>query len=119
MITATPNFVNALCSIKSNNYVNKSIYTLGMYYLENGTKPFYANDLGLSGGSISGLLLQGVIKKTGNTHSYWVEIDDETAKKVTVSEWEIVDSEWFHLYFNRCVSELDKILEPFGMKVLG
>ena len=55
-------------------------------------KPFYASDLGLNGGEISGLSLNHYIKATGNTKTVMVPIDtwhgDRIFKECKVEEWE-------------------------------
>jgi hypothetical protein len=54
-------------------------------------KPFYASDLGLKGGEITGLLYHGFIKPTGNTKKEMIPIDcwsgDDIYREVEVKEW--------------------------------
>ena len=55
-------------------------------------KPFYASDLGLNGGEISGLACNNYIKHTGHTKTVMVQIDtwggDRIYKECKAKEWE-------------------------------
>ena len=63
--------------------------------IAHGTEPFYACDLGLSGGEINGLRLNGYIEPTGNTRPveitfhYWDAFEGriEVTKTVAAKEW--------------------------------
>lgn len=63
--------------------------------IAHGTEPFYACDLGLNGGEINGLNLNGYIEPTGNTRPveitlpYWDVIKGriEIKKTVAAKEW--------------------------------
>ena len=50
-------------------------------------KPFWADDLGLSGGVISGLAAIEVIRPTGKTRDVMIDIGDGLYKKVQAKQW--------------------------------
>lgn len=53
-------------------------------------RDFYAQDYKLDGGIISALAYKGVIEKTGNSKSEFIEVGyDHLYKKVEVYEWRV------------------------------
>ena len=58
-------------------------------------KPFYAVDLGLNGGEINGLQINGLIEPTGNTKEVELVLktwsDKKFVKTVQVKEWRCVN----------------------------
>lgn len=67
-------------------------------------KPFYAVDLGLNGGQINGLRINGLIEPTGNTREVDLVLDtwgngEKLIKTVKIKEW-------------RCVNE-KKMMSPY------
>lgn len=83
-------------------------------------KPFYASDLGLSGGEINGLSYNHYIKPTGRTKTVMVQIDtwgnDRIYKECEVKEWQYSDkenvwrSEILRKYSIQAVQEAKEIL---------
>ena len=63
--------------------------------IAHGNEPFYASDLGMNGGEINGLRLNGYIAPTGNIRSVEITFQcwdpfkacGEVKKTVTVKEW--------------------------------
>lgn len=86
---------------------------------------FYASDLGLSGGTISGLQCNGVIEKTGRTKKYFVNVYDNHFIEAEVYEWRVrntdSDSKWRKEYDKREFTNfVNSILETAEMlKSLG
>lgn len=84
-------------------------------------KPFYASDLGLNGGEINGLRVNGYIKPTGNTRKVMVPIDvwggDRIFKECEIKEWIWCrsDREWERAWQNevliQAVREAKELLE--------
>ena len=61
-----------------------------MITILNHGRDFYAHDYKLDGGIISALARKGMIEKTGNSKSEFVEVGyDEMYKKVEVYEWRV------------------------------
>ena len=57
--------------------------------IKNG-RDFYAHDYELDGGTISALAYKGVIEKTGNSKSEFIEVGyDHLYKKIEVYEWRV------------------------------
>lgn len=52
---------------------------------------FYASDLGLKGGTIQGLFWDGLIERTGNKKTYFVEIRQNVFRKCEALEWRIIN----------------------------
>lgn len=71
-------------------------------------KPFYAEDLGLNGGQINGLRINGLIEPTGNTKEVDLVLDTwsdgKLIKTVKVKEW-------------RCVNEKE-MMSPYHLNLL-
>lgn len=72
-------------------------------------KPFYAEDLGLNGGQINGLRINGLIEPTGNTKEVDLVLDawsdgKELIKTVKIKEW-------------RCVNEKE-MMSPYRLNLL-
>lgn len=92
--------------------------------LGEGTK-FYASDLGLAGGTISGLNINGYIKKTGNTKICMVNIYDNHYIKAEIFEWEVCGEEdtnslWKEYKDKEFERMAEKILAAAeALKVLG
>lgn len=73
------------------DFPNNKVIVNYFRILASGKKTFYASDLGLNGGQINGLSYWNFIKKTGNTKEEWIDVDENTRKRVCVYEWEIID----------------------------
>lgn len=58
--------------------------------LDEGTR-FYASEFNLAGGTISGLVYSGYIRKTGNSKKYMVNVYDNHYIEAEVFEWEVHD----------------------------
>lgn len=71
-------------------------------------KPFYAEDLGLNGGQINGLRINGLIEPTGNTKEVELVLktwsDEKFVKTVKVKEW-------------KCVNEKE-MMSPYRLNLL-
>lgn len=72
-------------------------------------KPFYAEDLGLNGGQINGLRINGLIEPTGNTREVDLVLDtwgdgEKLIKTVKIKEW-------------RCVNEKE-MMSPYRLDLL-
>lgn len=70
--------------------------------------PFYAVDLGLNGGEINGLRINGLIEPTGNTKEVELVLktwsDEKFVKTVKVKEW-------------KCVNEKE-MMSPYRLNLL-
>jgi hypothetical protein len=72
-------------------------------------KPFYAVDLGLNGGQINGLRINGLIEPTGNTKVVDLVIDTYSDGRKIIKTVEI--KEW------RCVNEKE-MMSPYRLNLL-
>lgn len=65
-------------------------------------KPFYAVDLGLNGGQINALSVNGLIEPTGNTKEVDLILktwsDEKFVKTVKVKEWRCIDEKMMPSY---------------------
>lgn len=65
-----------------------------------GYKPFFANEVNLSGAEMLALALNGFVKATGATKKVEVQINERYSIKVNAKEWQLADDENFKLdYF--------------------
>lgn len=71
-------------------------------------KPFYAVDLGLNGGQINALRINGLIEPTGNTKEVELVLktwsDEKFVKTIKIQEW-------------RCVNEKE-MMSPYRLNLL-
>ena len=70
---------------------------------------FYASDLGLKGGTLKALEERGYIEKSGKTKDYFIEIEKDLYRKVTVFEWHIIKripTPWTRREFERTAAEI-------------
>jgi hypothetical protein len=79
---------------------------------------FYASDLGILGGTISGLQCNGVIEKTGRTKKYFVNVYDNHFVEAEVYEWRVHDrylnspnSSWIQYAIDRREKEFKKFVD--------
>lgn len=62
-----------------------------------GRTTFYASDFGLNGGEINGLVVNGLIRPTGQTKNVMIPIDWNIYKKVSAKEW-VVEENGFNYW---------------------
>jgi len=70
---------------------------------------FYASDLGLQGGTLKALEERGYIEKSGKTKEYFIEIEKDIYRKVTVNEWHIINRRppvWTRREFESSAAEI-------------
>ena len=69
--------------------MNKNTMNAMITIINNG-RDFYARDYELNGGTISALARKGMIEKTGNSKSEFVEVGyDHLYRKVEIYEWRV------------------------------
>ena len=70
---------------------------------------FYASDLGLRGGTLKALEERGYIEKSGKTKDYFIEVEKDLYRKVTVYEWHIINRKppvWTRREFENTAAEI-------------
>ena len=79
---------------------------------------FYASDLGICGGTMSGLSVSGYVKKTGNTRKVMVNLYDDIFKACEVYEWRVTErgakGVW---YLDKYIEEMFKVVD--ALRELG
>ena len=75
--------------------------------------PFYASDLDLNGGQINALAGAGFITPTGKTKAYYLDLDEDYARRVTVKQWK-VNIRYMNNFFTEAlpaqIEQLEKLL---------
>ena len=71
------------------DFFSPSFIEASLSIIHHSDSPFYASDLDLNGGQINALAGYGFIKPTGKTKAYYLDLDDDYARRVTVKEWKV------------------------------
>lgn len=118
-------------SFTSNCFTREKLLREYTKLIAMGSKPFYASEAGLSGGSINGMCLNNWIAKTGNTKKAVIQIEipvyvnkrngggwfipvydhsEIIQKEVEVFEWKIVDFPRAS-YMLALMEQMDKLMK--------
>ena len=71
------------------DFFSPSFIEASLAVVHHSDSPFYASDLDLNGGQINALACYGFIKPTGKTKAYYLDLDEDYARRVTVKEWKV------------------------------
>lgn len=71
------------------DFFSPSFIEASLAVVHHSNSPFYASDLDLNGGQINALACYGFIKPTGKTKAYYLDLDEDYARRVTVKEWKV------------------------------
>lgn len=86
-------------------------------------KPFYAVDLGLNGGQINALSVNGLIEPTGNTTEVDLVLktwsDEKFVKTVKVKEWRCIDAKMMSSYRLKLLQDDIQEAVTTAMKIVG
>jgi len=85
-------------------------------------KPFYADEFGINGGTMSALAYDGLVKETGNTKEIMIQLnswDGDIYKKCTVKEWVTVRNSYVKRVMEKEVKKARAFVELYDKNVKG